>query len=115
MPKPLLFDTRSPDISGFSIAHAYEYKTKRQAKMKRRQRQMTFLLISHRSIHVPEKQMFGHRPKNEWRISKRSVVLLRRQTFKTCVRFSHVFVFQIILITRSTPLPVFFKRMDEQV
>ena len=34
--KPLLFDTQDPEISGFSTAHAYKYKTKRQAKMKRR-------------------------------------------------------------------------------
>ena len=33
--KPLLFDTQNPGISGFSTAHAYKYKTKRQAKMKR--------------------------------------------------------------------------------
>ena len=32
--KPLFFDTQSPGISGFSTAHAYKYKTKRQAKMK---------------------------------------------------------------------------------
>ena len=35
MCKPLLFDTQNPGISGFSTAHAYKYKTKRQAKMKR--------------------------------------------------------------------------------
>ena len=28
--KPLLFDTQNPEISGFSTAHAYKYKTKRQ-------------------------------------------------------------------------------------
>ena len=32
--KPLFFDTQNPGISGFSTAHAYKYKTKRQAKMK---------------------------------------------------------------------------------
>ena len=35
--KLLLFDTQNPEISGFSTARAYKYKTKRQAKMKRRQ------------------------------------------------------------------------------
>ena len=35
--KPLLFDTQIP-------AHAYKYKTKRQAKMKRDSRKMTFLV-----------------------------------------------------------------------
>ena len=35
--QPLLFDTWNPEISGFSTAHAYKYKTKRQANMKRRQ------------------------------------------------------------------------------
>ena len=34
--KPLLFDTQNPEISGFSTAHAYKYKTKWLAKMKRR-------------------------------------------------------------------------------
>ena len=34
MRKPLLFDTQNPEISGFSTAHAYNYKTKRHAKMK---------------------------------------------------------------------------------
>ena len=28
----LISDTQNPEISGFSTAHAYEYKTKRQAK-----------------------------------------------------------------------------------
>ena len=38
--KPLLFDTQNPEISGnFSAAHAYKYKTKQQAKMKRRQKE----------------------------------------------------------------------------
>ena len=36
--KALISDTHYPVISGFSIAHAYKYKTKRQAKMKRRQK-----------------------------------------------------------------------------
>ena len=40
--KPLLFDTQNPGISGFSNAHAYINKTKRQAKMKRDSRKMTF-------------------------------------------------------------------------
>ena len=31
------FDTQNPEISGFSTAHAYKYKTKRQANIKRRQ------------------------------------------------------------------------------
>ena len=35
--KPLISDTQNPEISGFSTAHLYKYKTKRQAKMKRRQ------------------------------------------------------------------------------
>ena len=38
--KPLLFDTHNPGISGFSTAHAYKYKTKWQAKMKRDGRKM---------------------------------------------------------------------------
>ena len=33
--KPLPFDTQNPEISGFSTAHGYKYKTKRQANMKR--------------------------------------------------------------------------------
>ena len=32
--KLLLFDTQNPEISRFSTAHAYKYKTKRQAKIK---------------------------------------------------------------------------------
>ena len=64
---PLLFDTQNPGISGFSTVHAYKYqkrqakKTKRQVKMKRRQRN-DILLISHQSTHVPEKLRFGPRP-----------------------------------------------------
>ena len=53
--KPLLFDTQNPRISGFSTAHAYKYKTKRQAKIKRDSRKMTFLLISHQATLVLEK------------------------------------------------------------
>ena len=45
--KPLRFDTQNPEMSGFSTADAYKYKTKRQAKMKRNSRKVTFLLISH--------------------------------------------------------------------
>ena len=62
MRKPLLFDTQNPGISGFSTAHAYKYKTKRQAKMKRDSRKMTFLLISHQATLVLEKHRFAHRP-----------------------------------------------------
>ena len=36
--KSLISDTQNPEISGFSIAHAYKYKTKRQEKMNRRHR-----------------------------------------------------------------------------
>ena len=35
--KPRLFNTYNPEISGFSTAHEYKYKTKRQTKIKRRQ------------------------------------------------------------------------------
>ena len=56
-------DTQNPGISGFSTAHAYKYKTKRQAsKMKRDSRKMTFLLISHQATLVLEKHRFAHRP-----------------------------------------------------
>ena len=41
--KPLLFDTQTPEISGFSTAHAYKYKTKRHEKMKRRQKNDIFV------------------------------------------------------------------------
>ena len=60
MPKPLLFDTQNPAISGFSTAHAYKYK--KQAKMKRDSRKMTFLLISHQATLILEKHRFAHRP-----------------------------------------------------
>ena len=60
--KPLLFDTQNPEISGFSTAHAYKYKTKRQAKLKRDSRKMTFLLISYQATLVLEKHRFSHRP-----------------------------------------------------
>ena len=33
----LLFDTQNPEISGFSTAHAYKSKNKRQAKLKQKQ------------------------------------------------------------------------------
>ena len=46
--KPLLFDTQNPEISEFSTAHAYKYKTKRQAEM-------TFLAISHQATLVTRK------------------------------------------------------------
>ena len=54
--KALISDTHYPVISGFSIAHAYKYKTKRQAKMKRRQKKKNdiFVVISHQSTHVPK-------------------------------------------------------------
>ena len=35
----LILHTQNPEISGFSTAHAYKYKTKWQAKMKRRQQE----------------------------------------------------------------------------
>ena len=60
--KPLLFDTQNPEISGFSTAHAYKYKTKRQTKMKQDSKKMTFLLISHQATLVLEKHRFGRRP-----------------------------------------------------
>ena len=60
---PLLFHTQNPGISGFSTAHAYKYKTKRQAKMKRKQqKKMTFLLISHQATLVLKKHRFVLRP-----------------------------------------------------
>ena len=37
----LIFDTQNPEISRFLIAHAYKYKTKRQAKMNQKHRKMT--------------------------------------------------------------------------
>ena len=49
--KPRLFDTQNPEISGFSTAHAYKYKTKRLAKMKRGQRKM------------PENDIFVEKPR----------------------------------------------------
>ena len=60
--KPMLFDTQNPGILGFSTAHAYKYKTKRQAKMKRDRRKMTVLLICHQAPLVLEKHEFAHRP-----------------------------------------------------
>ena len=60
--KPLLFDTQNPGILGFQTAHAYKYKTKWQAKMKRNSRKMTFLLIYHHATLVLEKHRFVHRP-----------------------------------------------------
>ena len=36
--KLMPFDTHNPEISGFSTTQAYKYKTKWQAKMKRRQK-----------------------------------------------------------------------------
>ena len=50
--KPLLLDTQNPR---FSTAHASKQKTKRQAKMKRDSRKMTFLLISRQATLVLEK------------------------------------------------------------
>ena len=56
-----VFDTQNPEISGSSTAHAYKYKTKRQAEMKLDSRKMTFLLISHQATLVLEKHRFAHR------------------------------------------------------
>ena len=50
------------ELSGFSTAHAYKYKTKQQAKMKRDSRKMTFLSISHQATLELEKQRLAHRP-----------------------------------------------------
>ena len=58
----IVSDTQNPGISGFSTVHAYKYKTKRQEKMKRDSRKMTFLLISHQATLVLENQRFAHRP-----------------------------------------------------
>ena len=81
-----VFDTQNPEISGFSTAHAYKYKTKRQAKMKRDSRKMTFLLISHQATLALKMHRFRVKRKmkkkwkmKKWRKSKRSVVLLRRE------------------------------------
>ena len=60
--KALIFDTQNPGISEFWTAHAYKYKTKRQAKMKRDSRKIKFLLISHKATLALEKNMFAHRP-----------------------------------------------------
>ena len=49
-------------LNGFLTARAYKYKTKRQAKMKRRQKKTTFFLISHQATLVLEKHRFAHRP-----------------------------------------------------
>ena len=58
MRKPLLFDTQNPGISEFSTAHAYKYKTKREAKMKQDSRKMPFLLIIYQVTFVLEKHRF---------------------------------------------------------
>ena len=58
----ILFDTQNPGITVFSTEHAYKNKTKRQAKMRRDSRKMTFLLISHQATLVLEKHSFAHRP-----------------------------------------------------
>ena len=60
--KPLLFDTQKSEISGFSTAHAYKYKSKRQAKMKRDSKKIIFLLISHKATLVLNRHKFAHRP-----------------------------------------------------
>ena len=52
----IVSDTQNPGISGFSTAHAYKYKTKRQEKIKRDSRKMTFLLISHQATLVNQKE-----------------------------------------------------------
>ena len=67
----------APEISGFSTVHAYNYRTKREAELKGRQR--NDMLISHKSTHVPAQQRLCAQIINECRISKRSILLLRRQ------------------------------------
>ena len=42
--KALLSGTQNSERSGFSTAHAYKYKTKPQAKIKRRQRK-NYILV----------------------------------------------------------------------
>ena len=75
----LIPDTQKPEISGFSTAHAYKCKTKRQVKMKRRK--ITIVLMSHPVYtYVFEKPSSVY--KNKWRKSKRSVGLWRRQGFR---------------------------------
>ena len=51
-------DTQNPEILGFQL----QYKIQRQAKMKRREYKMRFLLASHQSTYVPEKHIFAYRP-----------------------------------------------------
>ena len=46
-----------PEISGFSSAHAYKYKTKRQANEAKDSRKMTSFLISHQATLVLEKHI----------------------------------------------------------
>ena len=81
--KPLLFDTQNPRILGFSTAHAYKYKTKRQAEIKRDSRKMTFLLISHQASLVLEKHRFAHRPQTSK--ENRDVVLFCYAEKLSCV------------------------------
>ena len=55
------FYSFNPGISGFSTAHAYKYKTKPQAKIKRASRKMIIFFDDQATL-VLEKHRFAHRP-----------------------------------------------------
>ena len=51
----MILETQNLEISGLRMR--YKHKTKRQARMKRRQKKITFLLASHQSTFVPGKHL----------------------------------------------------------
>ena len=71
----------------FSTALASKYKTKRQAKMKRRQK-TTFLLISHQSTHVLEKQRFTNRQPLPLYVFKNSINVLSQRNILNFMFFN---------------------------
>ena len=62
----LISYTQNDQNLEFTTGNAFEYKTKRQVKAKRRQKKMTFLLASHQSTFVSEK----HRSAYHKRVKK---------------------------------------------
>ena len=80
----LISDTQNPEISGFSTTHLYKYKTKRQAKMKRRQEKNYFLLI----FVDTEKHSFRH------------IVLLHIQRFLVLESLIDKFTFLVNILLK---------------
>ena len=61
MRKPLLFDTQNPEISGFSTAHAYKYKTEGWQNEAGTEKNAQKVISHQQATHILEKHRFAQR------------------------------------------------------